>query len=255
MPYLEYEDQQRALGPGVLTIGSGTESIWRIQNRDLEPLHAIITLERDGRALVARGGKRAAMFINDAEIDNGKGMLAPGDSLRLGTATFTYRKTVNASEGEGYLRDTRRGRSYKLGAVTQIGREPRCAVLIQEAEVSRVHAEIIRDRGRFTLKPVGQTYLLHNGERVQDAADLCEGDEISVGRTILRFSAEPGPYRAAEPEEGHIRMDKRAARMQTVYMGAIEVRERLERRDRRKMGAIVAVLIAVGMLVASLLTG
>ena len=50
MPYLEYDHQTRALGPGVLSIGSGTESSWRIVGRDLMPLHAIITLLRDGHA-------------------------------------------------------------------------------------------------------------------------------------------------------------------------------------------------------------
>ena len=53
MPYLEYDHQTRALGPGVLSIGSGTEASWRIIGRDLMPLHAIVTLLRDGQVMLA----------------------------------------------------------------------------------------------------------------------------------------------------------------------------------------------------------
>lgn len=258
MPYLEFEDQRRALGPGVLTIGSGTEASWRIQNRDLAPLHAIVTLTRQGHALVERGESLATIAVNGVELEEGRGSLRFGDSLRVGGLEFTFLQTANATaRGDAYLRDTRRGRSYKLVSRTQLGRDPKCAVFIQEPEVSRVHAEIVRDRGRYLLQPTGRAYLLLNGNRLHDVAELKEGDEIAIGRTVFRFSAEPGPYRTAEPLRpgSHPLRDRRSVRMHTVYMGAIQARERMVRGERRKLGMIVAIVIAVGMIVASLLTG
>src|SRR5687767_9208526 len=110
MPYLEFEHQLRALGPGVLTIGSGTESIWRIQGRDLLPLHAIVTQQRDGHAHIVRGSALAAIYVNDRELEEGRGVLTFGDRVRLAGAEFIYRQTARhgeAAPADGFLRDTR----------------------------------------------------------------------------------------------------------------------------------------------------
>ncbi|MGH7663500.1 MAG: FHA domain-containing protein [Gemmatimonadaceae bacterium] len=308
MPYLSFRDELRPLGPGVLTIGSGTEASWRIPNLDLAPLHAILMVERDGRASIAAGSASAPIVVNGVELDGGRGKLGFGDKLRLAGAEFTYQRTARAAPSdEAYLRDTKRGRVYKLLEKTQVGRDPRCVILLQEPEVSRVHAEIARRSGRFFVRPIGMAYVLLNTDRVQDEGELSEGDEITIGRTVLRFSAEPGPYRAldgprdmfatgatgatgAGREAGaggargggggavaggsasthsggvrsfgaggaagpaHVPMDRRAARMQTVYMGAIEVRERLERGQRRRIAVIVIFILAAALLVFSLVS-
>ena len=254
MPYLEFEDQMRALGPGVLTIGSGTESGWRIHGRDLLPLHALVTLERDGHAIVARGNASATILINGVEPPEGKGTLRYGDTLRLAGAEFRYRQTAHrAGEArQGFLRDLRRGRVYRLAQHAELGRDPKCAIYIQEPEVSRVHAEIVQDKGRFLARSLGVAYTLHNDKRLTEPAELREGDELTIGRTVLRFSTE-APMAHVTPEErqaaqrGHL--GSRASKMQTVYMGAVEAREKVDRGQRRRIGiAVAAIVLAVAML-------
>ena len=252
MPYLEYEGEIRALGPGVLTIGSGTEAGWRILGRDLTPLHAILTLERNGQVLVVRGSPMATLSINDKEIDGQRGMLSYGDALRLGTARFTYMQFHRQSvERAGYLHDTRRGRLYKLGDVNEIGRDVKCVVLIQEPEVSRVHAEVLRrESGDYQVKPVGSAYTLLNMNRLHEPHTLREGDELSIGRTVLRFTTEPAPHTVAATGGRHFAGDKRASKMQTTFMGSIDAREKIVRDERRKYGVII---VAVAFVIGSIL--
>src|SRR5687768_3457505 len=111
MPYLELEHQLRPIGPGVLTVGSGTEAAWRIHGHDLAPLHAILSAGRDGRVVVSRAAAYAPISINGQELAEGRGELAFGDRLQLGQSEFIYRQVARATPSrEGFLRDTRRGR-------------------------------------------------------------------------------------------------------------------------------------------------
>lgn len=249
MPYLEYDHTTRALGPGVLSIGSGTEASWRIVGRDLMPLHAILTLQRDGRAHVERGTGAAAITVNGAELPEGRAFLKFGDVLEIGTARFTYRQFAtdeNTGGRPGYLHDTRRGRIYNLADVTEIGRDVKCAVTLQEPEVSRIHAEILRrPEGGFAAKPVGSAYTLVNMKRLTAVTNLREGDEITVGRTVFRFTMEPPSTFTAAPAHA-MAIDKRAARMQTMFVGTVQAREVMRASEQRKYGLIVA---AVGTVV------
>jgi pSer/pThr/pTyr-binding forkhead associated (FHA) protein len=145
----------------------------------------------------------------------------------------------------------RRGRSYKLGEFTEIGRDPRCGVFIPEPEVSRIHAEIRQDQGTFLVTPHNGLTLL-NGERITSPKPLGEGDEISVGRTTLRFSAEP-TGQTVEARAGHPAGDTRRSHMQTTFMGAYEARERVTQGDRKRLMLVVAAVAAVVLSLGALL--
>src|SRR5207302_3911719 len=68
-----------------------------------------------------------------------------------------------------------------------IGRMPECSVVVEDANVSRRHAEVRRDGPDVVVSDLGST----NGTRVNGAQvrtrRLNDGDEITVGRTSLRF--------------------------------------------------------------------
>jgi hypothetical protein len=72
------------------------------------------------------------------------------------------------------------------GPIT-IGRLPECAIVVEDANVSRRHAEIRRDGPDVVVADLGST----NGTRVNGAQvrtrRLSDGDEITVGRTSIRF--------------------------------------------------------------------
>lgn len=256
MPYLEYDHQTRSLGPGVLSIGSGTESSWRIIGRDLMPLHAIVTLLRDGKAHVEPGSSASALIVNGHELPEGRGTLSFGDVLQIGTARFNYRQfaTDESTSGRpGYLHDTRRGRVYTLGNVTEIGRDVKCAVNLQEPEVSRIHAEVLRGpEGGFIAKAVGSAYTLVNMKRLAVPTRLHEGDEVTIGRTVFRFTLEP-PSSLLAIGAGPGGADKRGAKMQTMFVGTVQARDMLRKTEQQKYGLIFVVVggIVLAIIVAA----
>ena len=68
-----------------------------------------------------------------------------------------------------------------------IGRHPDSGIFLDDITVSRLHAEIRRANGGFSLHDVGSlngTYL--NRERVEET-DLSSGDEIQIGKFKLVF--------------------------------------------------------------------
>jgi hypothetical protein len=68
-----------------------------------------------------------------------------------------------------------------------IGRLPECSIVVEDSNVSRRHAELRRDGPDVVVADLGST----NGTRVNGAQvrtrRLNDGDEITVGRTSLRF--------------------------------------------------------------------
>jgi hypothetical protein len=68
-----------------------------------------------------------------------------------------------------------------------IGRLPECNIVVEDSNVSRRHAEVRRDGPDVVVSDLGST----NGTRVNGAQvrsrRLSDGDEITVGRTNLRF--------------------------------------------------------------------
>ena len=73
------------------------------------------------------------------------------------------------------------------GARTTIGRSPDCDVFLDDVTVSRNHAVLVDQDGRFTIEDQGSlngTYV--NRSRVE-SAELEDGDELQIGKYRLTF--------------------------------------------------------------------
>jgi hypothetical protein len=71
--------------------------------------------------------------------------------------------------------------------LTTLGRAPNSDLFLDDVTVSRRHAEIRRDAGRFSIHDAGSlngTYV--NLQRVEDT-ELADGDEIQIGKFKLAF--------------------------------------------------------------------
>lgn len=81
------------------------------------------------------------------------------------------------------------GRRIEMGEQTvTIGRLPECDIPLPDPNVSRHHAEVKRQGNDFFVVDLGST----NGTRVNGAwvsgdRKLNDGDEISVGATVIRY--------------------------------------------------------------------
>lgn len=75
-----------------------------------------------------------------------------------------------------------------LDGASVIGRDPDVAVRIEAPGVSRRHARILAEGGRFVLedlKSKNGTYL--RDVRLSPSAELADGDEFRLGQTLLVF--------------------------------------------------------------------
>jgi cell division protein FtsW len=72
-----------------------------------------------------------------------------------------------------------------------IGRSRRSDIVLTDPTVSRVHAVVCREQGRWTIADLDSVNgVLVNGKQVKKAF-LKRGDLIVLGRACLRFGAGP----------------------------------------------------------------
>jgi len=113
--------------------------------------------------------------IEDEEAVGDEGS-APQRGLKTGQALIVVKRGPNA--GSKFLIDK---------DVTTVGRYPESDIFLDDVTVSRRHAEIRRDDGRFFVHDAGSlngTYV--NLERVEDT-ELADEDELQIGKFKLAF--------------------------------------------------------------------
>ena len=85
-------------------------------------------------------------------------------------------------------RGDNKGETYRVKLKTKIGRERDNDIILLDPKVSRYHAQISIESGRWTLTDLGsanRTYL--NGNAVTTAMPLRSGDRIAFGELELAF--------------------------------------------------------------------
>jgi len=113
---------------------------------------------------------------------------------------FGYAFEADAAEEEPSRRPERAGAQIEwergvlplMEGENLIGRGEEVAVRIDVDGVSRRHARIVAEGGRFTLEDLGSkngTYLRE--QRLEGPAALEDGDAFRLGRTMLVFSIRP----------------------------------------------------------------
>lgn len=81
-----------------------------------------------------------------------------------------------------------------------MGRHPNCQIVLDNAAVSRHHAQILESHGHFYLEDLrsrNHTYL--NGTRVEGRAEIQDGDEIKVCDVGFRFHIHGTPSEDPTP--------------------------------------------------------
>lgn len=138
---------------------------------------------RCGTTLVTSEDTTLTLAVGSAaeEAEVEEELAVPLDELAPDQALLVVKRGPNA--GSKFLLDK---------DVTSAGRHPSSDIFLDDITVSRRHAELLREGGRFLVKDVGSlngTYV--NRERV-DVAELVGGDELQIGKFKLVFFAAPG---------------------------------------------------------------
>ena len=85
-------------------------------------------------------------------------------------------------------------RAYPVrDSLLTIGRDASSHILIREPAVSRNHAELRAEEGKFVLHPCGVNPTTVNGATLVEPRALAEGDKVEVGSAILTFTTKRLP--------------------------------------------------------------
>jgi pSer/pThr/pTyr-binding forkhead associated (FHA) protein len=78
---------------------------------------------------------------------------------------------------------------HRAGERTAIGRSPDCEIFLDDVTVSRNHAVLVDEGGRFVVEDQGSLNGTFVNRKRIDRAQLHEGDELQVGKYRLTFIA------------------------------------------------------------------
>ena len=143
------------------------------------PVCAAEAQARQARSAPAGGEARTSV-----EVAGGR-----ESPTRLGDAPRRAERAAKAPALLYVESGARRGTDYRINVgTTTIGRAGDNDVIVDDETVSRQHALIREENGRFTLHDRGSldgTYV--NGEKIRGPMTLQDGDEIGMGNTVFRF--------------------------------------------------------------------
>jgi hypothetical protein len=84
----------------------------------------------------------------------------------------------------------RAGESFRAqGERTSIGRSPDCDIFLDDVTVSRKHAVMVADGGKFRIEDQGSLNGTFVNRKRIESAELENGDEVQVGKYRLTFLA------------------------------------------------------------------
>lgn len=81
----------------------------------------------------------------------------------------------------------------------RMGRDPLSELIIADPEVSRLHAEIRYEGGRYVLYDFSSNGTWVNGELVAERRTLRAGDALKIGSAEFRFLVERAPAGTQTP--------------------------------------------------------
>ncbi|HFD40584.1 MAG TPA: FHA domain-containing protein [Anaerolineae bacterium] len=170
------------LRPGRITIGRSSDNDIVLDSRQISRHHARLECAA-GRCTIEDLGSANGVIVNGQRVS--RATLQPGDRVRLGDVTLTYRM-ADTAEADAWLEMGGTRYPIPAGGAT-IGRSSSNDILVNDALASRRHARLERRGGRFILTDLGSANGTFVNERRIRHKPLRDGDRIRIGRSQLIF--------------------------------------------------------------------
>ena len=165
-----------------LTIGRDATNDLIIDEPSVSDFHAEVMSGPEGLAVVDLLSATGT-FVNDQRVGH-RQRLQAWDVLRLGTVELEVNDPSVHRPRDWALRaqsELLAGQYLTIGGVTVIGRGSDCDLTIDDATLSRRHAELSIDHGRLRVRDLGSANGTSvNGERITER-ELNHGDELRFG--------------------------------------------------------------------------
>jgi pSer/pThr/pTyr-binding forkhead associated (FHA) protein len=269
MPYLEHHKRLHRLPPGETILGKGDGCAIHLQEVPHGRLAAIRVDEKE--TWLRPLARELPIRVNDEAVTKGRA-LAHGDLIRIGKAEILYidesqvggtataesaaavqaiveaaadARDAGYADAGGTLTRKRDRARIAVGAPRfRIGREAGCDLVVPESTVSRLHAEIRYQGGKYVLHDLSTNGCKVNGVRAARTHVLSTGDVITIGGHDYEFTCEKVPLTPAE-----------IARMEgTVTPAVVDVSPQRVARQRGGLALFLFLLVAAGAAIAWLLS-
>ena len=192
-----------------LTIGRLADNDVVIANDAVSRRHAQLTREPEGHRITDLGSANGTR-LNGERFRSDSRWLANGDSVVIGGEALRFVTGVETRFGGGEQAALRTELIVFTGDRLTIGRDPSNDVVLDDPNVSRFHAEVVRSGEVVELHDLGS----RNGTRIDGEptgrARLSAGSEIGIGPYRLLFD---GRGFVARAERGALRMDAEGVAM------------------------------------------
>ncbi len=184
-----------------ITIGRKEGNTIRLTDRNVSRRHA--RLRKEGADFVLEDlGSYNGTRVNDTPLE-GKVVLRPGDVVAIGDYTLTFQDEERVSAVPGgeserllpprlvLLTPPAPGAEYALTAERmRVGRGEDLDIWVNHRSISREHAVIEREGGRFRIRDLGSANGVKvNGKKVTERG-LEPGDVLELGSVRFRFVGE-----------------------------------------------------------------
>jgi hypothetical protein len=87
------------------------------------------------------------------------------------------------------LQGPQKGELFTLSAVTTVGTDPKCTVVLNDKFMSSKHAEIKAENGIWVLRDVGSTNGTYVNNKRIDKHELVDNDFVKFGSAMLKFKS------------------------------------------------------------------
>ncbi|UCC73607.1 MAG: FHA domain-containing protein [Gemmatimonadota bacterium] len=146
------------------------------------------------------------------------------------------------------------GRQYSLGfGSLRVGRQKRADLVITDKTVSRHHADVCYEGGRYVLYDHSTNGTWINGTLVAVAQPLRNGDTIKFGKVEFRFNLIEVPADEAAARAGELTAPKRISGSSTFIMKGGKGKRRTGRMVLRALLYVVLLLIVAAVVIYFLL--
>lgn len=204
-----------------VALGRGVGADVRLPHATVSEQHAVVRLDADGYVLVDGESTNGTRVNGEKVVAGRKKKLQDGDRISIGVYEILFEgakpsvETITAERtaelARRLFRASQRGsqvggpRLVLLGgpslgksigasvavpeppAKVTIGRAETCTLVLNDPDVSREHAEVMRDLDGVTIKNLeSKNGVVVQGNSVQQRR-LRDGDEIMLGKTRLLF--------------------------------------------------------------------
>lgn len=245
-----------------ITIGRKEGNTIRLTDRNVSRFHARV-IRRDDDFVIEDLGSLCGTNVNNEVLRSDSHVIATGDNISIGDYSLSIRSDVGSDVPMGKQMDP--GDQAGIGKVTScarlvmlagpepgreveltaelyvIGRSDEANFRIEHPSISRAHARIDLESGKWTISDLDSSNGIEINGAKKDDYVLKAGDIVLLGTVQLRFVAPGEPYEYAAPGGGKQKTEEHGA---TVELAP----ERIKSKGKAValvIGAVAAASLAI----------